>query len=234
LHQRTDTLHKSEINIDSIFEKLTNGALKEWIAIQKTQPQNVVDSFNLYCFQYFNALQYLAEGNQHGFKPERYNLQDSSLENKNIVHYIHTIADILKNVSEKSNNLKGNLELYITGYADWKPFTTIDLNKEDPQDAIFYDKNCVDNTNKIGKSIPFGENSTYPTLSKISNNCELSAVRAYYTTKLLKKQLGHKVGNTNIKYYYRAGGILTDTTLAANRKISISIQLNTVSKSESK
>jgi hypothetical protein len=236
LHNIADTLHKSKININEIFEKLTTGDLKEWIAIQKSQSQNVVDSFNLYCFQYFNALQYFAEGKQSGFKSGRYNLQDSSLHNKNIVNYIHTIADILKNVAAKSNNLKGNLELYVTGYTDSIQVGAIpiDLNKEDIHDKILYDKNCIENTKRVGVFIPFEANVNSPTISNISDNCELSAVRAYYTTKMLKKYLGAKIGNTNITYHYRAGGVSNGKNLADNRKISISIQLNTVSSNQSK
>lgn len=228
---------EGNIDLNEIFTRLRNNELKEWMNGQKS----VVSSANsLDCYQYINALEYISSEVKSGFKPMKYDLQKSSLhENEKMTSYLNSVNEVLKSILKEFNGNNGDLEITITGYADTTLFyNPIPLIKNDNTDNIFYDTTgCSGSTLNTKRPVALeGIFQTHPQYKEITgfisplSNCELSAVRAFFVAKDIRRQLGESLYNTKIKYYYCAGGVSKGEDLEANRKIEVSFKFIGVNK----
>ncbi len=233
-HATIDTLrHLHILDINEILAQLTQDELSNWMKIQKNQSSDLKDSFNTYCYQYFKVLKYVGDGEQNGFKPRKYNLKDSSLHNNSALLYLQTIASMLESMATHFNLLNGTIAIYVTGYADTTKINgVVRLNKESEQDHIVYEEDCSEKEDSQPKFTPFNKLQSSKSLVDIHNNCELSAVRGYYATKFLQQKLGTAIGNSQIFYYYRGGGVVKGSDLAANRKVHVGIQFNAIQQTQ--
>ena len=228
---------KGEIDLNDVFDQLKDKELSNWMSAQKSGQPTLIDED---CTKYLKALEYISNGNQSGFLGRAYNLQKASLhENQELLGYLISINEVLRDVIEGFNGEKGDLEITVTGYTDQRTIDSpIIFEKEQPNDQVFYDvEKCSTDYNEGLQPIPFivsdNDKLLYEEIinsTKISSNCELSALRAYYATKYIRNNLSEQLSNTKIHYYYCAGGISFGEELAKQRKISVSIKFIGVNK----
>jgi flagellar motor protein MotB len=191
------------IDLDEVFDMLLRDEIEPYIATLDTVKKDDA------CLKTFQLLKWLRGEDISGFDLGEYNV------NEGLQGLLKPVIDAL--VDEQSGSARYNLNLKILGYTDPVP---VRMDKIDLQ----IDKTGIDEWSKIEDPLDISysgcsndnldsRNPVYIDFAtadkgkqikqKISNNCELGAVRAYVTMIYLINKLGVK----GVEYSYATGGV---------------------------
>jgi hypothetical protein len=211
------------INLDQVFDMLLHDEIEPYIAnldvTKKDDP----------CINTFQLLKWLRGEQAPGFDLGEYNI------NEGLRGLLQPVTDALVDI--QSSGALYNLDVKIVGYTDPVPVRTdkidLQLNKTGVDDWSKIEKpldisySGCSNDNLDGKNpvyIDFTNSGREHIKQKISNNCELGAVRAYVAMIYLMNKLGQK----GVEYKYATGGIYPgydNNKIKDSRKRKVSIEL---------
>lgn len=238
---------KKNIDLNEIFSKLIRDSLNTWVSTLDTI--SLTSKKQSGCIRLIKAIRYLNTGNASGFKSRAFTLKPEDLEpDQGIIAYINTVDLLIRPFLQNNKDGKLNLSIYITGYADSTKFVNpIPLTGSEP--ILMSIDWCNTNSNQANTFASLKDISKVLSIIKRTNqersgnftvlegqiapndNCQLSAMRAYYVAREFENRFDNLSNNVTINYFYKAGGISDDRILAKNRKISIELKLDQVTRS---
>lgn len=204
IHETVQKQIDEKIDLDQIFDLLLHNELKPYLAKLESGEIRTDDD----CFKTFRLLEWLKGQEIPRFRSGEYAMVGS----------LQGLLDPAINalIDTRSNWMRYNLGVKVVGYTDDVPVRKekIDLlmertgidnwsNIEKPLDVHYL--GCKDD-NLNGKEPAFvrvGSSEGQEIRQKISNNCELGAVRAYIAVVYIKNRLGWQ----DVEYSYATGGI---------------------------
>ncbi len=202
-----------QIDVNELFDKMKSGTLKPWLI---SLPDSI-DRGNIECVELYDILRFIKDGEHAGFATAEYRLPTS------ITSYITYLYKSIERFLRDYKNLV-EIDVQCIGYADTQVVTEIPFALPE-NNAVYYDtKACREDKAYDHTFIPvqFSRKIGLRKITNpITNNCQLSGVRAYNAISYFESQIGDQQ-KAVFNLTYAAGGTLTGE-MDKNRKIRFKI-----------
>jgi len=218
--QRIDKLTRDEITLIDLYDKVLESKIQNYLNSLNSIQEKEIEK----CKQTFKLLDWIENSKEFGFRTGEYELTQE------IKDYLNIISEVLKEKTNEASWIHKDFSIKVVGYSDERQ-----LQVHDPiiweKLGVYEDKHknevYINQINCLSISEYFEIDKKYPNsqiISTLTDNCSLSALRAYSATFYLMKKLNSQL-KSDVKFMYVGGGVSKGTDYLKNRKIEIKIEL---------
>ena len=213
VRSNTEKILDESVDINVLFGKLKQGELRSWLNSFSPESSDLGPAD---CVEIFELLTYIKQEDMSGFPVNEYTL------NGTLEGYLDQVGKAITLYMASYGEGISELNVQVVGYADQRRIAAGQYIPNTLSNVYYFPSTCgSEQAAKLAYSplnAPRGIRVPY----RITNNCQLSALRAYMTTVYLSEKLASLESESlSINYSYAAGGVASGSDFEANRKVNV-------------
>ena len=213
VRSNTEKILDESVDVNVLFGKLKQGELRSWLNSFSTSTEEIGPAD---CIEIFELLKYIKQDDISGFPVNEYVLNES------LEAYLEQVAKAITLYIKNYGDGLSELNIQVVGYADQRRISAGQYIANRLNNVYYFPSTCggeraaqlaySELENPRGIRVP----------ARVTNNCQLSALRAYMTANFLSQRLTDLGSDKlSVVYSYAAGGVASGSDFEANRKVNV-------------